>query len=361
MNYILRTILKSLFILFLFSQSAISAYDSAVITTKPELETITIGGNKVSVLKGTREPYTGTASITNSARYDVVVKKEYVNGVADDIVVFYHSSGVKLKGEVMFPYPDGSKHRVIKLTRGILNGVSKTWYPSGILKSKTSYTVGTRGDFTTYYKSGNKKQARTRSYGEPEEITSWHEGGEKESLLKINNKGVTLTSKQWDSRGRKHGQWIDRYDDGSMHKQKRYAHGQPSGAWKVWYENGNKNTEVGFTDGLLNGPFRFWNEKGVAVIDGMFENSKEVGLWEFKDNDGNSIRRPKDLNINITDEGESITIIGQDNKEVAPMEYYVSIQMPLAMALLVLLPLLGVGMCWLYRRLRSKKLDNNDG
>ena len=139
-----------------------------------------------------------------------------------------------------------------------------------------------------------------------------------------------------------------------MHKQKRYAHGQPSGAWKVWYENGNKNTEVGFTDGLLNGPFRFWNEKGIAVIDGMFENSKEVGLWEFKDNDGNSIRRPKDLNINITDEGESITVIGHDNKEIKPMEYYVSIYMPLAMALLVLLPLLGAGIIWLVMRRRGR-------
>jgi len=347
-------VLRLLFVILIFSQPAISAYNDAIITIKPELETITIDGNKVSVLKGTKEPYTGTTSITNSARYDVVVKKEYVNGVADDVVVFYHSSGVKLKGEVMFPYPDGSKHRVIRLTRGILHGVSKTWYPSGVLKSKVHYSIGSKSDYTTYYKSGNKKQARTRSYGEPEEIISWHESGERESLHKVNDKGVTLTTKQWDSRGRKHGLWTDKYDDGSMHKQKHYMHGLPSGRWTVWHENGNKNTEVWFSNGLLNGPIKFWNEKGILVVDGLFEGSKEVGLWEFKDHSGNSIRRPKDLHISIMDGDKSINIVGHSNKEDKFMEYYISIYMPLAAALLVLLPLLGVLVCWLYRKYRNK-------
>ena len=346
MSCILRTILKSLFVLLLLSQSAISAYNDAVITTKPELETITIDGSKVSVLKGTKEPFTGTVSITNSARYDVVVKKEYVDGVADDIVVFYHSSGIKLKGEVMFPYPDGSKHSVIRLSRGILNGVSKTWYPSGILKSKTSYTVGERGDYTTYYKSGNKKQARSGSFGESEELTSWHESGERESFRKANKKGPILITRQWDSRGKKHDLWIDKYDDGSMHKSKHYTHGLPSSKWTVWHKNGNKNTEVSFSNGLLNGPIKFWNEKGILVVYGLFKDSKEVGSWEFKDHDGNSIRRPKDLHISIMDGDESINIVGHDNKEKSVMEYmeyYLSIHMTLAIVLLVSLPLLGAG------------------
>jgi len=37
------------------------------------------------------------------------------------------------------------------------------------------------------------------------------------------------------------------------------------------------------------------------------------------------------------------------------MEFYVSIYMPLAIALLVLLPLLGIGMCWLYRKTKQRK------
>jgi len=343
--------LKSLFVLLLLSQSAIAAYNDAVITIKPELETITIDGSKVSVLKGTKKPYTGTVNITNSARYDVVVKKEYVDGVPDDIVVFYHSSGVKLNGEVVFPYPDGSKHRVIRLARGILNGVSKTWFPSGVLKSKTSYTIGKRGDYTTYYESGNKKRARSGSFGEMEELTSWHESGEMESFHKAIKKGPILISKEWDSKGKKHGFWVDKRDDGSMHKQKHYTHGLPSGTWRVWHENGNKNIEISFSNGLLNGPIKFWNEKGILVVDGMFKDSKEVGLCEFKDNNGNSIRRPKDLNISIMDGDESINVLGLNDVEKSAEVFYISIYMPLAIALLILLPLLG----WLYKGFHDKR------
>jgi hypothetical protein len=36
------------------------------------------------------------------------------------------------------------------------------------------------------------------------------------------------------------------------------------------------------------------------------------------------------------------------------MEYYVSIHMPLAMALLVLLPLLGAGITWLVMKRKKK-------
>jgi hypothetical protein len=176
------------------------------------------------------------------------------------------------------------------------------------------------------------------------EWTDWHDGGAKESYYKYKSANVgPVVVKHWDPKGRKNGLWIDKYDDGSIHKRKHYTHGQPSGIWTVWYENGNKNTEISFSNGLLNGPFRLWSEDGLQVVDGQLKDSYEVGNWTFKDNNGNEIDRPEDLHINITDEGESITVIGHDNKEIKPMEYYVSIYMPLAIALLVFLPLLGAG------------------
>jgi ABC-type phosphate transport system permease subunit len=60
----------------------------------------------------------------------------------------------------------------------------------------------------------------------------------------------------------------------------------------------------------------------------------------------------------VSYEDDTITTIGKNDKGDNMMEYYVSIYMPLAMALFILLPLLGVGMCWLYRRLRDKKRNN---
>lgn len=345
MNNKLTALLTLLLTLFLLAQPVISGdYIKPIITLTPELERVTIDGNLVYVEKGTKEPYTGTTSLTNSYRDDVVVKQKYVDGLPDDRKIFYHTSGVKIKGELVFQYPDGSKHSSIRLTRGILHGVSKSWYPSGVLEFEGHYTVGSMSTYTSYYESGNKKRARIRVSSRSKETVSWYESGNKKSSLKANNKGIILASKQWDSKGRKHGLWIERYDDGSMLKEKHYTNGDPTSRWTTWYRNGKRQTEVHFTDGLLDGSIRHWNKEGVLVVDGQFEDSKEVGPWIFKDNDGNSIRRPKDLAFDITDDGRSIMVIRQDDNRSNNMEtFYVSIYMPLAIAMLVLLPLLGAG------------------
>jgi hypothetical protein len=73
---------------------------------------------------------------------------------------------------------------------------------------------------------------------------------------------------------------------------------------------------------------------------------------------GSPIQRPDNFHVDITDGDDPIEIVDQNNKMKNMMDLYISIQIPLAIALLVLLPLLGVGMCWLYRRLRDKKRNN---
>ena len=47
--------------------------------------------------------------------------------------------------------------------------------------------------------------------------------------------------------------------------------------------------------------------------------------------------------------GKPITIV---NKRNIMEEFYISIYMPLTIALLILLPLFGAGMYWLYRRVK---------
>ena len=181
------------------------------------------------------------------------------------------------------------------------------------------------------------------------------------------------------------GEFKTYYPDGSKHGVINLANGRQDGLTISWYPNGNLKSTENYSIGIEYGEYESYYENGnkkqtgVAGPNGSRQwtdwniNGYKESFYDFKykdkppisskhwDSKGNPIHQPKDFQINITDEGESITVIGHDNKEIKPMEYYVSIYMPLAMALLVLLPLLGVGMCWLYRRLRSKKLDNNDG
>ncbi|MBT6229564.1 MAG: hypothetical protein HOI47_23210, partial [Candidatus Scalindua sp.] len=189
------------------------------------------------------------------------------------------------------------------------------------------------------------------------EWQDWNERGYKERFFKFNALGSPpIESGQWDAEGGKTGIWIERYDDGSLKKEKFYSYGRPERRWTSWYDNGNKNTEVNFAFGLLNGSFKLWSKEGVLLVSGDFKDSKEVGRWRFKDNNGIKIDRPKDLNINITDDGESIAIAGQANEVTGMEAIYMSIYMPLALALLVLLPLLGVGFYWLYRKIKHRRL-----
>jgi antitoxin component YwqK of YwqJK toxin-antitoxin module len=280
----LRTILTSLFILLLLSQSAIAINSDVaknpLLSFEPELYMKSINGSDLHVLKGSDEPYTGLTSITSSIWKGVVIKGSFVEGHLSLSTRVYYSklTGEKLSGEFKTYYPDGTKYGVINLVDGKQDGVTASWYPNGKLKSTRNYSMGIEdGKYAEYYENGNKKQTGVSGPGESMQWTDWNISGYKESFYHFKFKDKPpISSKHWDSKG-------------------------------------------------------------------------------------NPIHRPKDFQINITDEDDTITTIGNNDKGDNMMEFYVSIYMPLAIALLVLLPLLGVGMCWLYRRLRSKKLDNNDG
>jgi antitoxin component YwqK of YwqJK toxin-antitoxin module len=359
----LRTILTSLFILLLLSQSAIAINSDVaknpLLSFEPKLYMKSINGSDLHVLKGSDEPYTGLASITNSIWKDVVIKESFVDGRQSlGTKTFYNkSTGEKLSGEFDIYYPDGVKYGVINLVDGKQDGITTKWHPNGKLKSTFNYSMGVEdGMFSIFYENGNKKQTGVNGPNESKQWTDWNISGYKESFyhFKVKDK-PPISSKHWDSKGRRDGSWIDSYDDGTMFKRKHYTHGDPSLDWTLWHPNGTKHTEINFMFGLLNGPVKYWNKEGVLVVDGQFKDSKEIGKWTFKDNDGNPIQRPKDFHINITDEDDTITTIGKNDKGDNMMEFYISIYMPLAIALLILLPLLGIGMCWLYRKAKQRK------
>ena len=354
-------ILKSLFVCLLLSQPVIAINSDSVQNPLPTIETDldvkSVNGSAVYTLKGSDKPYTGIALRTNKHWKDVVIKYSFVDGNFSDIRTYYKkSTDEKLNGTFEVSYPDGGKS-VITLVNGKQDGLTTNWYPNGSLRSKHKYSMkGEANDYETYYRNGNKKQTGSRKPDGLIEWQDWNERGYKERFFKFNALGSPpIEFGQWDAEGGKTGFWIERYDDGSLKKEKFYSYGRPERRWTSWYDNGNKNTEVNFAFGLLNGSFKLWSKEGVLLVSGDFKDSKEVGRWRFKDNNGIKIDRPKDLNINITDDGESIAIAGQANEATGMEAIYISIYVPLALALLVLLPLLGAGFYWLYRRLRDKK------
>jgi len=363
---IAKELLKLLLILFLSIQSLVTYGEadgwssSTTISFTPELEFLESKyGKNVAVLKGSDKPFTGLVSKVSSAWKDIIIKESFIEGYQSSGARTFHDklTGEKLSGAIEAYYPNGLRHGVVNLINGRQDGVTTSWHPNGNLKSLSNYSMGVhQGEYSMFYKNGNKKQTGIDSPDGSIQWTDWNKNGHKETFYRYKSKNKSpISVKHWDSEGRKTGFWIEKYDDGSMKKEKFYSHGLPERRWTTWYDSGNKSTEANFAFGLLNGSFKSWNEKGVLVVSGDFKNSKEVRKWRFKDNDGNKIDRPKDLYFDITDDGKPIAIKGQNNKRGNMEAFYISVYMPLAIALLILLPLFGVGTCWMYRRFRDKK------
>ncbi len=59
------------------------------------------------------------------------------------------------------------------------------------------------------------------------------------------------------------------------------------GHWIFYYENGKKSMEGNMTKGKKNGFWRFYNEDGNIKSEGSIENDKNEGLWKYFNEDGN--------------------------------------------------------------------------
>ena len=144
-----------------------------------------------------------------------------------------------------------------------------------------------------------------------------------------------------DSKGNKHGLWIERYDDGKVKSVGHYEHGaqhgefltyhkngnlwfreyfvfgRPSGTKYMYredggiersetfeisdenniksviesfYETGNIKTKLNFLDGRKHGEWFRFHENGNVELTGHYEDGSEDGLWVFYAEDGTIIK-----------------------------------------------------------------------
>ena len=110
------------------------------------------------------------------------------------------------------------------------------------------------------------------------------------------------------SKSQKVGDYIEKYVNGGHLKEKGvYKNGARIGIWKEWYENKQLKREYGFesdrywaAERLLN----YWSAEGEQLVkdgtghyiskhdndsiawDGWYKNSKKVGMWSYKLEDG---------------------------------------------------------------------------
>jgi antitoxin component YwqK of YwqJK toxin-antitoxin module len=163
------------------------------------------------------------------------------------------------------------------------------------------------GEFKAYYPDGAKYGVISLLDGKQDGLTtSWHPNGNLKSIL-------------------------------------NYSMGVEDGKYELYYENGNKK-QTGVAGPNDSRQWTDWNISGYkeSFYHFKFKDKPPISSkhWDSK---GNPIHRPKDFQINITDKDDTITPIGNNDKGDNMMEFYISIYMPLAIAILVFLPLLGAG------------------
>jgi len=118
--------------------------------------------------------------------------------------------------------------------KGIINGIEKSYYKSGVLKSVGKFNEGLLdGSVTGYYENGSVRV-----------VGHFYDGVKDGSVLYL-------------------------YPDGSRQVEMYYDKGNLQGVVKTWYENGNLMKEEPYEKGLLHGHLKTYYESG-----GVFETVK---------------------------------------------------------------------------------------
>ena len=90
--------------------------------------------------------------------------------------------------------------------------------------------------------------------------------------------------------GKKNGIWIEWHNYGRR-LQETYKNGVLDGFVSIYYMNGQKEWRHTYNNGVLEGNYTRWHKNGKRAIDGFFENGIPVGIWAWRDKDGNILKR----------------------------------------------------------------------
>ena len=128
----------------------------------------------------------------------------------------------------------------------------REYYPNGKLKSETHYLFRKETGTTTYYHF-------------------WYPTKTMEIKMK---------------RGKRNGNFIQRYFDGKVEIFAFYKDDLLEGKETNYYRNGNRSMELYYTKGIKNGPVTSWYYNGVIKETGTFVNDLFDGNWENFDERG---------------------------------------------------------------------------
>lgn len=208
---------------------------------------------------------------------DGTFKKMFESGFLDDLDVGNKKDIEEVienkNGFNRYFGPDGTKVE-FNAKNGSVEGLFKTFYPSGEKLSEAVYENNHPISFTKFHLNGQISETGNMKNGQIDGL-----------LKKYYESGALAEESIWEN-GEMNGEYKYFYENSLVDREGVYKDGKEHGHWKFYYENGNLDEEYNWEDGIQNGPYKKYYENGILQVSGNVKYGAQSGVWKKFDKNG---------------------------------------------------------------------------
>lgn len=206
----------------------------------------------------------------------IIAKKKYFLFVC---ALFFNNLTVDGQNRIIRNYYDIEKlqlkevYKVLDTDTTILDGMYKTYYQNGKIKTIGFYTKGQATDYWEYfYQNGNvKMEGVINNFFNEGHWIFFYENGIKsmEGMME---------------KGKKNGFWRFYNEDGNKKSEGMIIEGRNDGEWKYYYEGGGVKGIGNYNNGI--GKYTEYYLNGIIKMEGNIKMGKSDSTWNYYYNSG---------------------------------------------------------------------------
>ncbi len=203
---------------------------------------------------------------------------KYSNNKPDGLWKYYYENGgIKTKGQ---------------LREGITTGHWQYYYENGSMRMEGELKANKReGEWIFYYENGTEKSRGTYENNAKNGIWNYfyEDSNLKAQAFYENNSGLykefypsgALKMEGYNSNQRSTGKWKYYYETGELQAEGYFRMGAKHGPWKYYHKNGIVSATGGYTEGQKEGLWKYYYEDGKLSSEGIESNGLKEGVWKL--------------------------------------------------------------------------------
>jgi antitoxin component YwqK of YwqJK toxin-antitoxin module len=236
--------------------------------------------------KGTYRSYYATGQLQTEGNYSPAAVKEraVTNKLGDDLTkrVAPRTGTAALDGLATSYYPSGKLKSKTTYRLGVPTGRALDYYESGQLKEETDYSAQGRDHKTVrYYDTATPTRQAEEQYRANHPVGNWHEYyPDGKTPRKVETYAPT---------GKLQGERLTYFENGQVQSRQQFENGLQTGLGQQYFASGKLWKEGTYLKGILSGPYRELREDGTQAEVGQYKNGKSSGQWTYYKADGQGI------------------------------------------------------------------------